>query len=78
MSPFHTGEFLRYSVLAAWGAVVLLAIILRYNSAKLSGTVRRYLAYIGYIDPRDLPGSAAELSVQDQAGGNSRSKSIAV
>jgi len=78
MSPVNGAEILRYSILAAWGIILLAAIVLRYNSDKVNGTVRRYLAYLGYVDPRDLPGSAAQLSVQNQSAGNSNSKSIAV
>jgi hypothetical protein len=82
MPPTSAAELLRYSILTAWGVVVLGAIILRYNSDKLNGTVRRYLAYLGYVDPRDLQGPAAQLSAQNPtqspSAGNSNSKSIAV
>ncbi len=78
MLPTDTALLLRYSILAAWVIVICAAMILRHNSDKLNGTVRRYLAYLGYVDPRDLPGSAAPLSVQDHPAGNSKSKSTAV
>jgi hypothetical protein len=51
-------DLLRYSILAAWAIVILGAIVLRYNAEKLNTGWRRYLAYVGYIDPQDLPGSS--------------------
>jgi hypothetical protein len=61
VSLIKSADFLRYLILAGWGIVIVAAIVLRYNSEKLSVTVRRYLAYLGYIDPKDLPGFRAPL-----------------
>jgi hypothetical protein len=57
----NSADFLRYLILAGWGIVIVGAIVLRYNSKSLSATVRRYLAYLGYVDPQDLPGFRAPL-----------------
>jgi hypothetical protein len=60
----NSGDLLRYFVLAVWAIVILGAIVLRYNAEKLNSGWRRYLAYLGYIDPQDLPGSSSHLLPQ--------------
>lgn len=57
----NSADLLRYSILAAWAIVILGAIVLRYNAEKLNTGWRRYLAYLGYTNPQDLPGSSDVL-----------------
>jgi hypothetical protein len=55
----HLAEIVRLSVLGAWAVVLAGSVVLRWNASKLSPAVLRYLAYLGYTDPRDLLNSPA-------------------
>jgi hypothetical protein len=57
MFPKAIPDLLQALILSGWGITIFGAIILRYNSQKLNPKLRRYLAYLGYVDPSDLPGS---------------------
>jgi hypothetical protein len=75
MFPIHSADLLRILILSGWGIAIVGAIILRYNSQKLNPALRRYLAYLGYVDPRDLPGSWPQLreksSIQKRSAASS-------
>jgi hypothetical protein len=58
-------DLLRYSILAAWAIVTIGAIVLRHRAENLNSGWRRYLAYLGYVDPRDLPSSTAKALPQN-------------
>jgi hypothetical protein len=65
MPPQAIPDLLRVVILSGWAITILAAIILRYNSQKLNPTLRRYLAYLGYVDPSDLPGCQPQLKSEN-------------
>jgi hypothetical protein len=62
MFPKAIPDLLRTLIFSGWGIAIVGAIILRYNSQKLNPKLRRYLAYLGHVDPNDLPGSSPQLT----------------